>query len=77
LLSLAFIGDKPIWERSSNSFFNLLLLQGFLMAHMTSNVQVLNVTKWEYSPFNNKLGMTLTIISLTTFVLSFFGITAQ
>jgi hypothetical protein len=47
------------------------------MAHMTSNVQVLNVTKWEYSPFNNKLGMTLTIISLTTFVLSFFGITAQ
>ena len=45
------------------------------MSHMTSTVQVLNVTKWEYSPFNSKLGVTLTVFSLATLVLSVPGYT--
>ena len=39
--------------------FDVMVLQSFIMQHMTVSIQVNHVTKYKYSPWNNKLNIFL------------------
>ena len=64
------IGPEPVWSRPESApFFCLVTLQCFVTGHLTWNVQVLNVTKWVYSPFKNRLNLFVIATSLMVLVL--------
>jgi len=47
--------DKAFQKGKHNLMFDVMILMGFLMQHLTCSVQVNHVSKYKYSPWNNRL----------------------
>lgn len=65
-----FMGNKPIIYAAHNSdevnpIFFCVLLQCFLMQHLTCALQVNHVTKTKYSPFRNRM-MIFNLVAVPT-----------
>ena len=45
--------DNPLGDEGKMRMFDIMILQSFIMAHLTICIQVNHVTKSKYSPWNN------------------------
>lgn len=66
---LAFIGPKPIISNDGKPgqlapMFLLMLMQSFLMQHLTTEVMLAHITKQKYVPSQNKLNMAIAAVSI-------------
>lgn len=74
---LQFIGPHPLINNavkgnSANPLFFGLLLQCFLMQHLTCSIQVNHVSKYQYSPFNNRLNIVIIVYTIGLYMAVFF-----
>ena len=61
--------DSPIDKESGhNNMFDVMLLQCFLMQHLTCSVQVNHVSKYKYSPWRNRLNLFLMLFTVIIYV---------
>lgn len=61
--------DSPIDKESGhNNMFDVMLLQCFLMQHLTCSVQVNHVSKYKYSPWRNRLNLFLMVFTVIVYV---------
>ena len=72
---LAYVGTSPLLPApkngaQSNALFFLILLQCFLMQHLTCNIQVHHVCKSHYNPFNSKLNLFILVGTIVSIVLA-------
>ena len=66
---LAFIGSEPFIFNdgepgSVSSLFLLMMMQSFLMQHLTTEVMLCHLTKQKYDPMSNKLNVAMAAVSL-------------
>ena len=78
LYSLITAGAEPLLMKevapgTFNPMFSLILLQCFLMQHMTFHVQVCHITKSKYSPFRLRLVLFNVTVSLIVYAMDSQG----
>lgn len=69
LQCLAFIGSEPMISNDGkpgqlSSIFLLMVIQSFLMQHLTAEVMLAHITKQKYIPSHNKLNVAMASVAL-------------
>ena len=65
--------DQDVAKGRPNPLFYLVMLQNFVMSHLTIVIQIKHVTKYPYNPFKVKLNVLVLLASVATIVGSHSG----
>ena len=76
---MIYIGDKsvriidnPLGDQGRMRMFDIMVLQSFVMAHLTICIQVNHVAKSKYSPWNNLLNIFILGCTTCVYAMSFY-----
>ena len=75
LIGLLYLGDKnhqiidsALTKFKHNIMFPIMLIECFLMSHLTISIQVNHVSKYKYSPWSNRLNIVILILLSSIYI---------